>query len=247
LRQSPYEHCLHDRLELVCRIVHSACGYRSPPLRLVVSVNPKLPADDPADPVAEVRGINVHARQVVGGRDRRQLERLARYVTRPLVAQDRLTMRSDGMLELAFKSIWKDGTRAIVFSPEDFVLRLIAAIGFGRGLNEAGPCKIAGVEPLRSSTSMPPWEDIPRLRNTQAFHWDDLVGASGIDNYIRAEVHDRIEVSREQAILHTKLLRQGGIEAGPAAGATLCGARQAIAPIDEGNCLLVFADGKVAR
>jgi len=75
-----------------------------------------------------VRGVNVHARQVVDGRDRRQLERLARYVTRPPIAQDRLSVRSDGTLELALKSIWKDGTRAIVFSPEDLVLRLIAAI-----------------------------------------------------------------------------------------------------------------------
>jgi len=75
-----------------------------------------------------VRGVNVHARQVVDGRDRRQLERLARYVTRPPIAQDRLSVRSDGTLELALKSIWKDGTRAIVFSPEDLVLRLVAAI-----------------------------------------------------------------------------------------------------------------------
>jgi hypothetical protein len=42
-----------------------------PPLRLVVSVDPKSPTDDPADPIAEVRGVNVHARQVVDGRDRR--------------------------------------------------------------------------------------------------------------------------------------------------------------------------------
>ena len=75
-----------------------------------------------------VRGVDIHARQVVDGRDRRQLERLARYITRPPIAQDRLTERSDGTLELALKSVWKDGTRAIVFSPEDLVLRLIASI-----------------------------------------------------------------------------------------------------------------------
>jgi hypothetical protein len=75
-----------------------------------------------------VRGINVHARQVVDGRDRRQLERLCRYVTRPPIAQDRLSVRSDGTLELELKSVWRDGTRAIVLSPEDLVLRLIAAI-----------------------------------------------------------------------------------------------------------------------
>jgi carotenoid cleavage dioxygenase-like enzyme len=47
-----------------------------PPLRLIVSVDAKLATDDAADPVAEVRAVNVHARQVVDGRDRRQLDHL---------------------------------------------------------------------------------------------------------------------------------------------------------------------------
>lgn len=32
------------------------------------------------------------------------------------------------MLELELKSVWKDGTRAILLPPEDLVVRLIAAI-----------------------------------------------------------------------------------------------------------------------
>ena len=99
-----------------------------PPLRLIATGDPKLPTDDPSDPVAEVRGVNLHARQVVDGRDRRRLERLARYICRPPIAQERLTLRPDGTLELELKSTWKDGTRAFVFCPEDLVLRLVAAI-----------------------------------------------------------------------------------------------------------------------
>ena len=84
-----------------------------PTLRLVVPQNP--PAEAPAardnnEPGAEVRGINVHAKRVVGGRDRPQIERLCRYVTRPPLAQDRLERRSDGRLELTLKNIWRDGT-----------------------------------------------------------------------------------------------------------------------------------------
>jgi hypothetical protein len=41
------------------------CRAGLPPLRLIVSVDPKLPTDDPKDPVAEVRGVNRHARQVL--------------------------------------------------------------------------------------------------------------------------------------------------------------------------------------
>ncbi|HEX7625099.1 MAG TPA: transposase, partial [Anaeromyxobacteraceae bacterium] len=101
------------------------------PLRLVVSPSREAAAssdDDDDDPVAELRGINLHARQCVDGRDRMQLERLCRYITRPPVAQDRLEQRPDGRLELTLKSIWKDGTRAIILEPQDLVVRLIAAI-----------------------------------------------------------------------------------------------------------------------
>ncbi|MBX3126315.1 MAG: transposase [Polyangiaceae bacterium] len=46
------------------------------------------------------------------GRDRRRVERLCKYITRPPVAQDRLTRRPDGKLELSFKKVWRDGARA---------------------------------------------------------------------------------------------------------------------------------------
>jgi transposase len=80
------------------------------------------------EPVAEVRGVNVHAKQLVDGRDRKQLERLCRYITRPPFSQDRLELRTDGRVELALKRVWRDGTRAVVYEPRDFLARLIAAI-----------------------------------------------------------------------------------------------------------------------
>jgi len=99
------------------------------PLRLLVSPAPAVSEIyDENDPVAEVRGVNLHARQCVDGRDRRQLERLCRYITRPPLAQDRLELRPDGKLELTLKSVWKDGTRAILLPPRDLIIRLIAAI-----------------------------------------------------------------------------------------------------------------------
>jgi hypothetical protein len=70
----------------------------------------------------------VHARQVVDGRDRRQLERLCRYITRPPVAQERLERLADGRLELRLKHPWKDGTRALLLEPDDLLVRLVAAV-----------------------------------------------------------------------------------------------------------------------
>jgi hypothetical protein len=70
-------------------------------LRLVLSQDrPENPqaAAEPDEPVAEVRGINVHAKQRVDERDRKQFERLCRYITRPPLAQDRLELRAaDGL------------------------------------------------------------------------------------------------------------------------------------------------------
>ncbi len=59
---------------------------------------------------------------------RAQLERLCKYILRPPIAQDRLTRRADGTLELTCKSIWKDGTRALVLEPHDLLVRLVAAV-----------------------------------------------------------------------------------------------------------------------
>jgi hypothetical protein len=79
------------------------------------------------EPVAEVWGFSLYAKQVVDGQNRQQLERLCRYLTHPPVAQDRLTRRADRSLQLELKTPWKDGTRAWVLSPDDLLVRLCAA------------------------------------------------------------------------------------------------------------------------
>lgn len=84
--------------------------------------------DGPDEPVGEYGGINLYAKQAVHGRDRKQLEKLCRYITRPPVANERLSLRDDGRLELEFKRAWKDGTRAIVLEPYDLITRLVAAV-----------------------------------------------------------------------------------------------------------------------
>ncbi len=80
------------------------------------------------EPAAEVRGVNVHAKQVIDGRDRPKVERLCKYVTRPPVAQDRLELQDDGRVLLSLKKVWRDGTRALLFEPHDLLTRLVAAV-----------------------------------------------------------------------------------------------------------------------
>ncbi|MFM9014506.1 MAG: transposase, partial [Gemmatimonadota bacterium] len=78
--------------------------------------------------VAEHGGVNVHAGVMVHGRGRAGLERLCRYVTRPPIALERLTEHADGCVEYAFRKPWRDGTRAVVLTEEDFMARICAMV-----------------------------------------------------------------------------------------------------------------------
>ena len=55
--------------------------------------------------------------------DRKQLERLCRYLARPPLSHERLSELPNGKLSLALKTPWSDGTRAIVLSPMDLRAR----------------------------------------------------------------------------------------------------------------------------
>jgi len=82
----------------------------------------------PDEPVAIVSGVNVHAKVRVHGNDRAQLERVCKYLTRPPIANERLTWMSDGRLRYELKRVWKDGTRAVVLGPLDLIARVVAMI-----------------------------------------------------------------------------------------------------------------------
>lgn len=73
-------------------------------------------------------GYNLHAAVSIGPKDPVGLERLVRYICRPALAKSRLERRADGMVVLNMKRAWSDGTRAIVFTPAEFVARLAALV-----------------------------------------------------------------------------------------------------------------------
>ena len=101
-----------------------------PTLRLLVSWDQgeQTQGDLPDEPVAEVGGVNLHAKVVIDGRDRQRVERLVRYITRPVLSEERIERLEDGRIQLTLKSTWRDGTRAFVFEPLDLIARLCAAI-----------------------------------------------------------------------------------------------------------------------
>ena len=73
-------------------------------------------------------GFDVHAGASIDGRDRPRVERLCRYLGRPPIAQDRLERLADGKVKYEMKKPWRDGTRFVIFEPDDLMARLCAMV-----------------------------------------------------------------------------------------------------------------------
>ena len=63
-----------------------------------------------------------------GTHQRKALERLCRYITRPAIANERLREDAAGNVVLQLKSAWRDGTTHLRMSPLDFMQRLAALV-----------------------------------------------------------------------------------------------------------------------
>ena len=77
---------------------------------------------------AEAYGFSLHAGGHCSTHQRKELERLCRYITRPAIANERLERNGAGDVVLQLKSAWRDGTTHIVMSPLEFMQRLAALV-----------------------------------------------------------------------------------------------------------------------
>ena len=73
-------------------------------------------------------GFSLHAGIDIQPGQRAKLERLCRYVSRPPVATERLTMTSSGQVRYQLKTPYRDGTTHIVLEPLDLMGRLAALV-----------------------------------------------------------------------------------------------------------------------
>ena len=73
-------------------------------------------------------GFSLHAAVRWRADQRKELEQLCRYITRPAIANERLKRNRAGQVVLQLKSAFKDGTTHIVMSPLEFMQRLAALV-----------------------------------------------------------------------------------------------------------------------
>ncbi len=77
---------------------------------------------------ADIDGFSLHAAVRVEAHDRKRLEQLCRYITRPALSDERVQINAAGQLELKLKTAWRDGTTHLVMSPLEFMQRLAALV-----------------------------------------------------------------------------------------------------------------------
>jgi hypothetical protein len=89
---------------------------------------PACEPDDYTDSVGQVFGFSLHAGVAASSDERKKLERLCRYVSRPAVSEKRLSLTSNDNIRYQLKTPHRHGTTHVIFEPLDFIARLAALI-----------------------------------------------------------------------------------------------------------------------
>ena len=78
--------------------------------------------------VANAAGFSLHAAVAAEADERQKLERVCRYIARPAVSTERLSLTNQGHIRYALKTPYRDGTTHVIFEPLDFMARLAALV-----------------------------------------------------------------------------------------------------------------------
>ena len=73
-------------------------------------------------------GFSLHAGVAAKATQRDKLERLCRYITRPAIAEKRLSLTKQGKVRYELQTPYRDGTTHVIFEPVDFIAKLAALI-----------------------------------------------------------------------------------------------------------------------
>ncbi len=72
--------------------------------------------------------VSLHAGVAARADERKKLERLCRYISRPAVSEKRLSLTPNGNIRYRLKTPYRDGTTHVIFEPLDFIARLAALV-----------------------------------------------------------------------------------------------------------------------
>ncbi|MBK7962732.1 MAG: transposase [Bdellovibrionales bacterium] len=78
--------------------------------------------------VGKYSGLTLHGGVAVDPGQRDKLEKIARYIARPALSEERLSVNSRGQVIYKLKTPYDDGTTQIVFEPLEFLEKLAALV-----------------------------------------------------------------------------------------------------------------------
>ena len=78
--------------------------------------------------LAEYSGFSLHAGVFCPAKDKTKRERLCRYISRPSLSEQRLSLNTQGQVVYKLKTPYRNGTTHIVLSPLDFLSRLASLV-----------------------------------------------------------------------------------------------------------------------
>jgi hypothetical protein len=71
-----------------------------------------------------VSGFSLHAGVSARADQRQKLERLCRYISRPAIAEKRLSLTPNGNVRYQLKTPYRDGTTHVIFEPLDLMAHI---------------------------------------------------------------------------------------------------------------------------
>jgi ribosomal protein S27E len=77
------------------------------------------------DGVGKVAGFSLHAGVAARADQRQKLERLCRYISRPAIAEQRLSLTPNGNVRYQLKTPYRDGTTHVIFEPLDLMAHIL--------------------------------------------------------------------------------------------------------------------------
>ena len=78
--------------------------------------------------VAEAFGFSLHAGVATLAHERSKLEKICRYIARPAISEERLSLNCRGEVVYKLKKPWDDGTTAIKLTQNELMERLVALV-----------------------------------------------------------------------------------------------------------------------
>ncbi|MEY4065296.1 MAG: hypothetical protein RIR26_1504 [Pseudomonadota bacterium] len=102
------------------------------PVRRIKTSHSTWPAEDDveatSDACVKAGGYSVHAAKAMKSHERERMEKRVRYMARPVIAEERLALLPDGSIRLQLKTSWRDGTQFLLFTPSEFIEKLITLV-----------------------------------------------------------------------------------------------------------------------